>query len=124
MPANSPGKPAALVRMKHAELAARNTPDGFWVAAADPTAAEHALAGELRSSSVRRLAVLSDGAARAVDPFELYDWAGLLDVLGNSGPSALIRQIRTTKASDTTAVRWPRNKLSDDATATYCSDLS
>jgi hypothetical protein len=37
LPAGSPEKAEALVRMKHAELAARNVPGGFWIAAADPT---------------------------------------------------------------------------------------
>ena len=36
LPAGSPQKAEALVRMKHAELAARNVPGGFWIAAARP----------------------------------------------------------------------------------------
>ncbi|MEV6527714.1 hypothetical protein AB0M43_37915 [Longispora sp. NPDC051575] len=120
MPADSPEKPAALVRMKHAELAARNTPGGFWVAATEPTASEHALTGEFAIAEVQRVAVLSDGATRAVEAFELYGWTELLDILNTSGPGELIKQVRAAEASDQTATRWPRNKLSDDATAVYC----
>ncbi|WP_129782899.1 hypothetical protein [Promicromonospora panici] len=123
MHASDPAKAAALVRMKHAELAARNVPGGFWVATTDPAAAEHALTGEIPLSEVRQVATLSDGAARAVDPFGLYDWPGALDVLRESGPGELIRQVRAAEASDPEATRWPRNKLSDDATAAYCTAL-
>ena len=78
IPAGDPEKAAALVRMKHVELAARNVPGGFWVATTDPAAAEHALTGEVPVSAVRQVAVLSDGAARAVE-FGLSDWPDVLD---------------------------------------------
>jgi hypothetical protein len=118
-PIGSPEKQAALLRMKHAELALRNHPDGFWVAATDPAAAGHALTGELPRAGVRRVAVLSDGAARIVAPFGQLDWPGVLDLLGSSGPDELIERVRATEAGDGAGTRWPRNKSSDDATAVY-----
>lgn len=121
MLATDPGKTATLVRMKRAELAARNVPGGYWIAAADPTAAQHAITGAVPLSDVRQVAALSDGAARAVDLFGLYDWTGVLDVLRDAGPDELIRQVRAVEASDPEGVRWPRNKISDDATAVYCT---
>lgn len=123
MDAGNPEKAAALVRMKHAELAARNVEGGYWVAATDPTAAQHALTGEVPLSTVRQVAILSDGAARAVDAFGLYDWTGALDILRLDGPDELIRQVRAAETSDPKATRWPRNKISDDATAVYCTAL-
>lgn len=119
MQATDPGKPAALVRMKHAELAARNVPGGYWVATTDPTAAQHALIGEIPLTDVRRAALLSDGAARAVDLFGIHDWLGVLEVLRESGPAGLIHEVRAAEASDPEAARWPRNKISDDATVIY-----
>lgn len=118
MTATDPRKPQALVQMKHAELAARNTPGGYWIAATDPSAAEHALTGQIPFSAVRRVGVFSDGAARAVD-FGLYDWPGVLDLIERVGPGELLRQVRAAEATDVDAKRWPRNKLSDDATAAY-----
>jgi hypothetical protein len=112
----SPAKAQALVRMKHAELAARNIPGGFWVAAADPDIVTHALTGEIPLRKVRRAALLSDGAARAVFPLELFDWPGLLAALTVRGPGELIRQVRTAEDTDPAGVRWPRNKIHDDAT--------
>jgi hypothetical protein len=113
-------KAAALVTMKHAELAARNTDGGYWIAASNPAAAAHALTGAIPVESVRRAAVLTDGATRAVDPFGLYGWPNLLDALDAYGPAALITQVRAVEASDPDGSRWPRNKLSDDATAVFC----
>lgn len=124
MLATDPGKAATLVRMKRAELAARNVPGGYWIAAADPAAAQHAITGVVPLSDVRQIAALSDGAARAVDLYGLYDWSGVLDVLRDAGPEELIRQVRAVEASDPEGVRWPRNKISDDATAVYCAGLS
>ena len=117
LPSGSPDKAAALVRMKHAELAARNVPGGFWVAAADPAAVAYAVTGEIPLTKLRQAALLTDGAARAVSPLMLYDWPGLLALLASHGTKELIRQIRSAEDTDPNATRWPRNKIHDDATA-------
>jgi len=41
----TPEKAAALIPMKRAELAARNVEGGYWIAAAEPSAADHARTG-------------------------------------------------------------------------------
>lgn len=112
----TPEKAEALVRMKHAELAARNVPGGYWVAAADPAAVSYALAGEIPAKVIRRVAILTDGATRAVSPFKLYSWPDLLSALASDGPSELIKQIRMAESADPTGVWHPRNKIHDDAT--------
>lgn len=120
LPAGSPEKAEALVRMKVAEQAARNRPGGYWIAASAPEAAEHALTGAVPLVDLRRVAVLTDGAARIVETFQRLDWPAMLDVLTIHGPASLIAQVRATEAEDRVGVRWPRNKISDDATAVYC----
>ncbi|MGW4798294.1 integrase [Nonomuraea sp. NPDC004297] len=121
--ADAPEKEAALVRMKHAELAVRNTEGGYWIAAADPTVARHAVVGEFPLPEVRSVSMFTDGAARAVDVFSLGSWRDMLDILSAEGPGALIRHVRTLEGSDPVGQRWPRNKVSDDATVIFC-DLS
>jgi hypothetical protein len=116
MPADTPEKAAALVSMKHAEIAARNIPGGYWIAAANPSAAQHALEGEIGLATLRRAVLLTDGAARAVTPFGLLDWRSALDAIDEYGPADLIRRVREAEQEDANAVRWPRNKISDDAT--------
>jgi hypothetical protein len=118
-------KAQALIAMKHAELAARNTEGGYWIAAADPVAAEHAMTGEVATSGVRRLAVLTDGAARYVDLFDLADWHVVLNILSESGPQWFTdRLVRAVEEVDSRGARYPRNKVSDDATVVFAELVS
>jgi hypothetical protein len=97
-----------------------NRTHGYWVAAADPDAAQHAVTGTLPLSGparVRRAALLSDGVSDAVDQFGLFDWPGLLDALTDEGPGAVIRRIRTAERADGSRGRYKRY---DDATAALC----
>jgi hypothetical protein len=94
------------------------TPDGYWVAAGRPEAAEHAITGHVPLADVRRSAVLSDGAAALVE-YGLTDWNGLLDALELDGPSSMIDRVRDAERTDPGGVRWPRFKVSDDATAIF-----
>lgn len=95
-----------------------NRPGGYWIAAATPEAADHAITGSLpMSGPVRpqRIAMLTDGAACAVDPLGIMTWPMLLKVLTEYGAGELIRQIRAAEVAlaenDTFA-----GKLHDDAT--------
>lgn len=116
LPDGSPEKTEALIRMKHAELAARNVPGGFWVAAADPAAATHSLTGEIPLRAICQIILLTDGAARAVKPFMLHDWPGIFSVVVREGPAGLIKQVRIAEDADPAANLHPRNKIHDDAT--------
>jgi hypothetical protein len=97
----------------------RNRPGGYWVAAADPQAASQALTGTLPATSLRRAVLLSDGASRLVDPFELATREELLALLDENGPDELLRQVRAAEAVDPEGRQWPRTKRTYDATAVY-----
>jgi hypothetical protein len=100
-----------------------NQPGGYWIAATNPEAAYQAVTGTapLRGPDrVRRAALLTDGAADAVERYELVDWRGLLDVLTEHGPHELIRQVRDAENADGHGVARPRYKRHDDATAALC----
>lgn len=115
-------KAAALIRMKHAELAARNTEGGFWVSAADPSVVRHAIVDIAPIGAVTRLVLLTDGAARFVRLFNEGNWKDLLDLLEDHGPSEVLRRVREREESDPVGARWPRNKKSDDATLVYVAE--
>ncbi|GII80722.1 hypothetical protein Sru01_57040 [Sphaerisporangium rufum] len=97
----------------------RNRDGGFWVAAADPSAADQALTGTVPAGQVTRAALLSDGASRLVDRFHLATWPEALNLLDRHGPAALIQRVRDAEHSDPEGTKWPRGKTFDDATAAY-----
>ena len=97
----------------------RNQPGGFWVASTKPEAAHEALIGSTPLAGLDAVALLSDGASRLADRFDLMTWPDLLGVLRKDGPGELIARTREAEASDPEGVRWPRGKASDDASAVY-----
>jgi hypothetical protein len=123
-PATGADDPAARFRRAVAvQRSWMNRTSGYWVAAADPAAAYQSVAGSLPLTGpgrVRRAALLSDGATRAVEPFGLLDWRGLLDLLSSDGPGELIRRVREAERADGDCRRYPRGKRHDDASAVLC----
>jgi hypothetical protein len=101
----------------------RNTPAGFWVAAADPAVADHALTGSCPIAGLESALLVSDGASRPADLFGLVSWAELTEIVRRDGPAELIRQVRAAEAADPDGRRWRRSKATDDATAVYCDQF-
>jgi hypothetical protein len=95
----------------------RNHPDGFWVASTIPEAATHSLTGTLDRTTLRRAAVLTDGATRLVSRYG-QTWRQLLEILDKEGPMRLVEYTRQAE-SRTPAGRY-RGKAHDDATAALC----
>jgi hypothetical protein len=93
-----------------------NRPGGYWVASADPAVAAEAVTGSIARDTIRRAALLSDGASCLVDDYAQATWAELLEL----GPERLIDEVRRWEKSDPDRVRWRRGKVHDDATAAYC----
>ena len=62
----------------------------------------------------------SDGAALLVTDYRLLDWRGYLDLGYRDGPAGIIAATRTAERADPDRTRWPRQKVSDDATAAVC----
>ena len=117
LPAGTPGYDAAWRAYGQRLEAARNQAGGFWVAAADPGAAAHAVTGTEPLAALSAVALLSDGASRLADRFRLATWAETGAILTGEGPEALIRRVRAAEAADPRGERWPRSKIRDDATA-------
>ena len=71
------------------------------------------------------MVLLTDGAARAVTTFRIYDWPDLFAALRTDGPAAVIKQVREAENADPDGAARPRNKIHDDATIAVgdlCSD--
>jgi len=97
-----------------------NRPDGYWVAAADPGAARHAVRGHLHGDGLVRAALLTDGASCVVDQYDLTDWPGLLDLIETHGAGHVVDLARDTERADPDGSARPRPKRHDDATVAYC----
>lgn len=114
-PDNDPAWRAYAQRLE----AARNQQGGFWLAAADPAAAAHAVTGAEPLGAMSAVTLLSDGASRLADVFRLATWTEIAAILAGDGPAGLIRRVRAAEASDPQGRRWPRGKIHDDATAVH-----
>ncbi|WP_432033186.1 integrase [Streptomyces antibioticus] len=119
LPTGSPQHAAALAEYRDALTGLRNRPGGFWIAGPDPQAAEHAVTGSVPLGSLTSVTLLSDGATRFVDSFELATWQEMLRLLASAGPAELIRRVRESEAGDSEGRRWPRGKAHDDATVLH-----
>lgn len=97
--------------------AARNTEGGFYVASTQPEAAYHAVTGSFPLDSVRRVAMLTDGASRLADYFRVSTWAEIMDTLSTRGPAHLIRETRHAESRGFGPDDGRRRKAHDDATA-------
>jgi serine/threonine protein phosphatase PrpC len=95
----------------------RNHPEGYWIAAGEPTAADHALAGTTQRQDLTHALLFSDGGARPVEPFAATTWEECFQKLVQAGPSGWLSHVREVEASDPDRTRWPRSKRHDDVTA-------
>ncbi|WP_242901508.1 hypothetical protein [Actinomadura terrae] len=90
-------------------------------AAADPAVADAAITGTVPVRELRRVFLLTDGAARLADRFQVISWDAVAELAAGSGPAALIARTRETERTDPHGVRWPRGKPHDDATVAVCA---
>ena len=103
-------------RVLRALRANRNRPGGFRLAKDDPRAAREAITGRCPTSELRSAALLSNGASRIVDRFQLADWPEVMALLAARGPAEVVDRVRRAEADHAVAP--------DDATITYCTGLS
>lgn len=117
LPIGDPERDRLLVQMKHIMNAKRNQEGGYWVASTDRRAAYRVRSGIIPAAGVRRLLMVSDGAAALAEVYAATDAAGLLELAGAEGPEAIIKRVRAVEDADPEATRHPRTKVRDDATA-------
>jgi len=123
LPSGSPEHADELRRYVETMRAYRNRLGGFWVASTDPAAADEAITGAVAAADVRAAVLLSDGASRLVDRFQLATWPQLVKLVTTEGPDALLTRVRDAEQSDPVGQRWPRGKTTDDATAALAIPL-
>jgi hypothetical protein len=104
-----------LHRLVAAERRHRNTHAGYWIAEADPTAADHALTRTWPRASMRAVLVATDGLTAGVDRYQQPPtWSDALALVDEHGPEILIDIVHRAEATDSTGAYWPRSKPHDD----------
>ena len=94
----------------------RNSPGGYGILEASPSAVEFAEYFDL--GTPREILLCTDGYYRAVDYYALHSDESLLDAsLASGGVDSVLESIRAAEASDPTCVKYLRFKPADDATA-------
>ena len=94
----------------------RNTPDGYSILEASPSATEFAEYFELGAPG--EILLCTDGYYRAVDHYALHSNESLLQAsLAPGGVDSVLESIRGVEASDPACVKFLRFKPADDATA-------
>ncbi len=120
--AGTPAYDAARETAIGALRARRNQPGGYWIAKDDPRAAEEAVTGAVPLADLTRLALLSNGAARVIEPYRLATWSTLLKLCQDNGPAEVLRLLREHEAS--LGFDAGTSKVDpDDATVAYCIPL-
>lgn len=94
--------------------ARRNQPGGYWIAKDDPKVATQAVTGSVPVGQLHGAALLSNGASRIVDPYQLAEWPAILELVRTRGPDEILRQIR--EAETKPAGSLPGFYQADDAT--------
>ncbi len=92
LPAGTPEYEHARQSVIHALQARRNQPGGYWIAKDDPYAATQAVTGSVPRGRLNSAALLSNGASRIVDPYQLAGWPTVLELARTRGPGEILRQ--------------------------------
>jgi hypothetical protein len=104
-----------LRQLVTAERRHRNTDAGYWIAEADPEAADHASLRSWPRSSVRAVLVATDGVTAGVSRYQQPPtWSDALALVHEHGPDALVDLVHQAETTDPTGSRWPRSKRHDD----------
>jgi Protein phosphatase 2C len=107
---------AILRELLEAQRAARNTPDGYWIAEATREAAAHGVTASWPRQDLAGLLLATDGATAAL-AYGLYpDWATVWQAIERDGPDKFLAAIEDAETTDPQGGRWSRSKPSDDKT--------
>ncbi|MEV8317523.1 protein phosphatase 2C domain-containing protein [Streptomyces sp. NPDC059900] len=119
LPRGSAEREAAGREYGAAVEALRNAEDGFFTAAADPSAAARAVTGTSPRARVSAVAALTDGVGRWVETFRAGDWTECFALLRKDGPQRMVDRVRELERSDPEGTAHPRGKRHDDAAVVY-----
>jgi hypothetical protein len=103
-----------LQELQREQLRRRNQPGGYWIAEADPSAAQHALTARLSAASTPWLVLATDGAYKPLGHLGLDDWPRLARLDSAALRDLLDRCQRWEAHDDPDGIDVPRAKRHDD----------
>ncbi|MFI6426041.1 PP2C family serine/threonine-protein phosphatase [Promicromonospora sp. NPDC050880] len=109
------GHRALLLKLQAEQARRANRPSGYWIAGADPEAAQHGITTIEERAAISALLLASDGVDPARYP-DITGWRDLYDEVAVHGPDYALRQIHKAELADPGGRRWPRSKPHDDKT--------
>jgi hypothetical protein len=93
-----------------------NTPRGGWLFGPDPRSAEHVASARVSAPTGTTLLLVSDGFLALASDYDRYDIMALMQAARTKGLKLLGEELREIEAGDPEGKRFPRFKISDDAT--------
>lgn len=102
-----------LQQLQTRQSAARNRSGGYWIAGAEPDAANHAVAEKRPLGDVQSLVLATDGAASGARYGVFPTW----EAFAAQRPDQVLQLVHDAEARDRAGARWPRSKPHDDKTA-------
>ncbi len=94
-----------------------NKKNGYWIFSTDTEAAENLCKNKLTCDSPVRVLLATDGFYRLVDLYKRYTDEELIHTCKNKGLNYLAKELRMIELQDSLHEKYPRFKISDDATA-------
>lgn len=104
-----------LADLQTQQLQHRNRSGGYWIAEADPAAAECALTRRLSPSEVPWCVLATDGAYKPMEYLSLDDWSAVASS-GSDDLGAILLRCQDWESTDRDGQQLPRAKRHDDKT--------
>lgn len=112
------GQPKRAAPILESLRVARNRP-GLQVLGVEPETMAYLQTARLVCAPGDEILLMSDGFAALIDGYATFDAGGLMDALARDGLAVLATRLRGIEAEDAACARYPRFKVSDDATALW-----
>lgn len=101
-----------LQQLQEQQVAARNDSSGYWIAGAEPEAANQGITATRPRSDTHAVVLASDGTANGTRYGLFESWAAT----ASRDPDESLQNVHNIEKSDIQGVRWPRSKPHDDKT--------
>ncbi|MDR1774354.1 MAG: hypothetical protein LBR30_05755 [Clostridioides sp.] len=95
----------------------KNTPHGYWILDFDENSVEKAIHGYLDIDGKTSFLLASDGFTCSCDRYDLFSEEDMIDIARTKGIEYIFNMIRKFENEDKNALKTPRFKIHDDASA-------